>query len=72
MERFNLKKSNEVEGKEQHHVDISNRFTDLENLDTEVDINSLGKRAIIKISAKESLGYHELNTHKPWFNEGYY
>jgi hypothetical protein len=27
MERFNVKKLNEVEGKEQYHVEISNRFT---------------------------------------------
>jgi hypothetical protein len=39
MERFNLKELNEVEGKEQYCVAISNRFTALENLDTEVDIN---------------------------------
>jgi hypothetical protein len=38
MERFNLKKLKEVDGKEQYRVEISNRFTDLENLDTEVDI----------------------------------
>jgi hypothetical protein len=37
MEKFNLQKLNEVEGKEQYHVEISNRFTALENLDTEVD-----------------------------------
>jgi hypothetical protein len=36
MERFNLKKLNEVEGKEQYCVEISNRFTALENLETEV------------------------------------
>jgi hypothetical protein len=24
----------------------------------------------IKISAKKSLGYHELKKHKPWFDEG--
>jgi uncharacterized metal-binding protein YceD (DUF177 family) len=36
MERFNLKKLNEVEGKEQQHVKISNRFAALENLDAEV------------------------------------
>jgi hypothetical protein len=30
MERFNLKKLNEVEGKEQYCVEISNRFTALE------------------------------------------
>jgi hypothetical protein len=38
MERFSLKKLNEVEGKEQYHVEISNRFTALENLDAEVVI----------------------------------
>jgi hypothetical protein len=39
IERFNLKKLNEVEGKEQYHVKILNRFAALENLDTEVDVN---------------------------------
>jgi hypothetical protein len=43
MERFNLKKLNEVEGKKQCRVEISNRFTALENLDTEVDINRAWK-----------------------------
>jgi hypothetical protein len=33
MERFNVKKLNEVEGKEQYQVKISNRFAALENLD---------------------------------------
>jgi hypothetical protein len=32
MDRFNLKKLNEGEGKEQYHVEISNSFTGLENL----------------------------------------
>jgi hypothetical protein len=40
MERFNLKKLNEVVGKEQYHVEVSNRFAALEDLDTEVEINS--------------------------------
>jgi hypothetical protein len=39
MERFNLKKLNEVEGKVQYHVEISNRFTALKNLDAKVDFN---------------------------------
>jgi hypothetical protein len=39
VERFNLKKLNEVEGKEQYHVEILNRFAALENLDPEVDTN---------------------------------
>jgi hypothetical protein len=72
MERFNLKKLNEVEGKEQYRVEISNKFAVLENLDTEEDINRAWEtiRENIKISAKESLGYHELKKHKPWFGEG--
>jgi hypothetical protein len=40
MEKFNLKKSNDVEGKEQFLVEVSNRFADLEDLDAEVEINS--------------------------------
>jgi hypothetical protein len=43
MERFNIKKLNDVEGKEQHRVEISNRFAALEHLDVEADINKLGK-----------------------------
>jgi hypothetical protein len=31
MERINLKKLNEVKGKEQHSVEIPNRFIALEN-----------------------------------------
>jgi hypothetical protein len=33
MERFNLKKLNDVEGKEQFRVEVSNRFAALEDLD---------------------------------------
>jgi hypothetical protein len=42
MDRFNLKKLNEVEGKEQFRVEVSNRFAALDDSDTEVDtsINS--------------------------------
>jgi hypothetical protein len=39
MERFDLKKLNEVEGKEQFRVEVSNKFAALEDLDTEVEIN---------------------------------
>jgi hypothetical protein len=38
MERFDIKKLNEVEGTEQYRVEISNRFAAL--LDAGVDINS--------------------------------
>jgi hypothetical protein len=72
MERFNLKELNEVEGKEQYRVEVSNRFAALQDLGTEVEINSTWEsiRENIKISAKESLGYYELRKHKPWFDEG--
>jgi hypothetical protein len=40
MGKFNLKKLNEVEGKEQYHVEISNRFA---AFDAEVDINRAWK-----------------------------
>jgi hypothetical protein len=40
MERFSLKELNEAEGKEQYHVEISNRFTALENLNAEVETNT--------------------------------
>jgi hypothetical protein len=43
MEMFNLQKLNEVEGKEQYCVEISNRFAALENSDTEVGVNKAWK-----------------------------
>jgi hypothetical protein len=72
MERFNLKKLNDVEGKEQFRVEVSKRFAALEDLDTEVKINSAWETVgeNINISGKESLGYFELKKHKPWFDEG--
>jgi hypothetical protein len=42
-ERFNLKRLNEVQDKEQYRVEISNRFMAVENLDTEVILIRLGK-----------------------------
>jgi hypothetical protein len=64
MERFSLKKLNEVEGKEQFCVDLSNRFAALEDLGTEVEISSAWEtiRENIKIIAKE-------RKHKLWFDE---
>jgi hypothetical protein len=40
IDRFSLKKLNEVEGKEQYCVGVSNKFAFLEDLDTDVEINS--------------------------------
>jgi hypothetical protein len=58
-------------GKEQYRVEVTNRFAALEDFDAEVEIHSAWEmiREIIKISAKESLGYFELKKHKPWFDE---
>jgi hypothetical protein len=62
MERFNLKKLDKVEGKEQYHVEVSDRIALLEDLDDRVDNNVAWETILenIKISAKESLGYYEL------------
>jgi hypothetical protein len=45
----------------------------LEDLDTEVEINSAWEtiRETITISAKEILSYFELKKHKSWFDEGF-
>jgi hypothetical protein len=69
--RGSISRSWRVEGKEQYRVEVSNRFATLEDLDAEVGINSAWEiiRENIKISAKESLGYCELNKYKPWFDQ---
>jgi hypothetical protein len=71
MERFNLKKLNEVEGKEQYRVDVSIRFAALEDLDAEVEINSAWEtiRENIKVLTRESLSDFELKKQKPCFEK---
>jgi hypothetical protein len=66
MERFSLKKLNEVDGKEKYRVEVSNRFVALEDLHAEFENNTIWEtiRENIKISAKESLDYYELKRHK--------
>jgi hypothetical protein len=39
MEKVNLKKLNEIVGKERYNIEISKRFAALENLDTEEDVS---------------------------------
>jgi hypothetical protein len=41
MERFNLKKLNEVEGKEKYRIEVSKRFAALEDLNAEVEFNTI-------------------------------
>jgi hypothetical protein len=54
MEKSNLKKLNEVEGKEQYWFEISNRSAVLKDFDDDVDINGAWEtiKENIKISAK--------------------
>jgi hypothetical protein len=67
MEKFSLKKLNEIEGTEQYWVEISNKFAGWGSLGTEVDINRAWEtvRENTKISAKESIGCYELKKHNP-------
>jgi hypothetical protein len=70
-ERFNVKKLNEGDVKEQYQVTIRNKFAALENLEDSGDINWAWDNIIenINISAQESLGYCESKHHTPWFDE---
>jgi hypothetical protein len=54
MKRFDLKTLNEVEGKEQYHVEIWNKFAALENLGADVDINRNYKRKYKNFSQRQS------------------
>jgi hypothetical protein len=71
MERSNLKRLNEEEGRKQYRVEVSNRFAALEDLDAMVEINSAWEMIgeDITISAEGSLYYFELKKHKPWFDQ---
>ena len=55
----------------QYQIKISKRFTALENLDDNEDINWAWEniQENIKTSAKESLGLYEWRQHKQWFDE---
>jgi hypothetical protein len=70
LERFDLKKLDDVEVKEKYQVEISNRFATLESLNESFDINNALEsiRENIKTSAKGDLGYHRLKHDKPWFD----
>jgi hypothetical protein len=41
VERFNIKKLNEAEGKEKYSIDIWSRVVSFDNLDAEVEINTV-------------------------------
>jgi hypothetical protein len=73
VERFNLRKVNELEVRKQYPNKISNRLAALENLNDSENINRAWEnvKENIKISVKESLGLYELKQHKPWLDEEY-
>jgi hypothetical protein len=63
MQRSNLKKLKEVQGKEQYQFKISNRLAAFGNLGDDVDINRAWetiRENIKKISSRKGLGYYEL------------
>jgi DNA repair ATPase RecN len=68
MERFNVKKLNEGDVKEQYQVTIRNKSAALENLQDSGDINRAWDniRQNIKILAQESLDYCESRHRKTW------
>ena len=70
-QRFNLRKLNEPEDREYYQIEITKRFAALENLNNDEDVNTTWEhiQENIQTSAKESLGLHELNQNKPWFDE---
>jgi hypothetical protein len=70
-ERFNDKKLNEGDVKEQYQVTIRNTFAALEDLEDSGDINGAWDsiRENLEISAQESLGYCESKHCKLWFDE---
>ena len=70
-QRFNLRKLNGLEVREQYQIEITNTFAALENLNDDEDVNRAGEniKENIKTSAKKSLRLHELKQHKPWFDD---
>jgi hypothetical protein len=70
LERFDLKKLDDVEVKEKYQVEIPNRLAALESLDESFDMNSAWEsiRENVKTSAKDNLGYWKLKHNKPWLD----
>jgi hypothetical protein len=71
LERFDLKKLDDVEVKEKYQVEISNRFASSESSDESFDINNPWEsiRQNIKTSYKDNLDYQKQKHNKPWFDD---
>jgi len=69
--RFNLRMLNEPEVRERYQIEITTRLAALGNGNDEEDVNRTWEniKENIQTSAEESLGLHELNQNKPWFDE---
>ena len=70
-QRFNFRKLNEPEVREQNQIEITNRFAASENSDDDEDVNRTWEniKENIQTSAKESLGLDEFKQNKPQFDE---
>jgi len=70
-QRFNLRKLNKPEVREQYQIEITNRFATLENLNDNEDVNRIWEniKENIQTTAKGSLGLHEFKQNKHWFDE---
>jgi len=71
VERFNLRKLNELGVRKQYQIKNSNMFAALEDLNDSKNINGVWENIneSIKTPAKDSLVLHELKQHKPRFDE---
>ena len=70
-QRFNLRKLNEPEVREQYQIEITNRFAALENVNDYENVNRIWEniKENIQTSAEKSLGVHELKQNQAWFDE---
>jgi len=70
-QRFNLRKLNEPEFREQYQIEITNSFAALDNANGDEDVNRTWEniKEDMRISAEESLGLLELKQNKPRFDK---
>jgi hypothetical protein len=67
--RFNNRKLNELEVRNQHQIEVAKRFSALERNDGEDIYRAWEIIKQYQNSAKQSLALHNLKQHKPWFDE---
>jgi len=70
-QRFNWRKLNAPEVREQYQIEITNSFAALEKVNEEEDVNRTWEhiKENRQNTAKESLRLHELNQNKNWCDE---